>query len=477
MFKKLNLILMSALALGFTACDDIEDIDPQAYAQEPLMSLEGLTVSTGTAISGETVNLNISDKLDVIKTIATPELKEGQTVEYIMHFASSESFSDSKTLTVNSDGGSNYVFASDVNTIFRELLGKTDKARDFHVRFAAYFVYGDGARVRVGEKDTYFATSVMSVIPYTPEIFIDETYYLMVNGEKRAEFKNTGGDVYDNPTFKANAKVDLNVDMDYETFLCPWYIVAKTYAETQDASVARMVFAPELTEATEGKLLTNTGADDIPASGTLILDGSLLFTFNAETLDYVVEPAPNYLYTPGDVNNWDASVSQCLYSGDKIKYEGYAHFNGGFKLTETIDGSGNTYGYSSAGKLTVSTDFAGVENITATDGLYWCNVNVSNLTYNFTPISTIGIIGDFNSWGSSIAMTPSADYLVWKGEVTLTSTHGWKFRANNGWDINLGGSINDLKSNGSNIASPGDGTYEVVLDLSKLPYTATLTKK
>ena len=49
-------------------------------------------------------------------------------------------------------------------------------------------------------------------------------------------------------------------------------------------------------------------------------------------------------------------------------------------------------------------------------------------------------------------------------------------RANDAWDANLGGSFNDLRQNGSDI-SVKEGTYHVVLDLSSLPYKATLTAK
>ena len=87
------------------------------------------------------------------------------------------------------------------------------------------------------------------------------------------------------------------------------------------------------------------------------------------------------------------------------------------------------------------------------------------------------MIGDFNSWGSSVAMTPSSDFLTWTGELTLDAGQGWKFRANDGWDINLGGSLSNLVWNGDNISALGAGTYEVTLDLTTLPYTATAVKK
>ena len=52
-----------------------------------------------------------------------------------------------------------------------------------------------------------------------------------------------------------------------------------------------------------------------------------------------------------------------------------------------------------------------------------------------------------------------------------------KFRANNGWDINLGGNLSGLTYGGDNISISEAGNYKIVLDLSNpLKYKATITK-
>ena len=66
--------------------------------------------------------------------------------------------------------------------------------------------------------------------------------------------------------------------------------------------------------------------------------------------------------------------------------------------------------------------------------------------------------------------------LTWTGTIAMTAGE-YKFRFNNGWDINLGGSLDKLQFDGSNITIDEAGTYDVILDLSNLPYTATLVKK
>jgi hypothetical protein len=87
------------------------------------------------------------------------------------------------------------------------------------------------------------------------------------------------------------------------------------------------------------------------------------------------------------------------------------------------------------------------------------------------------VIGGFNSWGAQENLTPSADYLTWTGTVTIGAGDEWKFRANDNWDINLGGSLDNLTPGGDNIKTTEAGTYKITLDLSSLPYKATVVKQ
>ena len=182
------------------------------------------------------------------------------------------------------------------------------------------------------------------------------------------------------------------------------------------------------------------------------------------------------LYTPGGSNNWSHAASQLLFTKDYANYYGYANLNGIFNFTSAPNWDGINYG--NAGEGVLSTD-GGAGNLTVAEpGLYWLHVNLAALTYEATLVKTIGLIGDAtpNGWGASTALTPSADNLVWTGEVTFGAGE-FKFRANNEWTITLGGSMDDLQQDGGNLASPGAGTYAVTLDLSKLPYTCTMVKK
>ena len=113
----------------------------------------------------------------------------------------------------------------------------------------------------------------------------------------------------------------------------------------------------------------------------------------------------------------------------------------------------------------------------AQDGLYYCIVDVNNLTYSATLITSYGAIGGFNNWGAQTVMTPSSDFLTWTGEVTFSEGDEWKFRGNDNWDINLGGEATNLVWNGANLMAPGAGTYELTLSFASLPYPCTWVKK
>ena len=110
-------------------------------------------------------------------------------------------------------------------------------------------------------------------------------------------------------------------------------------------------------------------------------------------------------------------------------------------------------------------------------GLYYITLDLGAQTYTITKIDTIGAIGDFNGWGSQSNLTISDNGQSITGTVSFTGEGGWKLRANDNWDINLGGSMTDLTPGGDNLAQPAAGDYEVSLHLSTLPYTVTLTAK
>ena len=140
-----------------------------------------------------------------------------------------------------------------------------------------------------------------------------------------------------------------------------------------------------------------------------------------------------------------------------------------FKLGLAADGSLSA---SSSTQIPVPAEGAGFYYvlISSTDG--------QNFSYSATRLTSVGCIGDFNDWGGDVALTPNADGTVWSGEVDFVKAGGWKFRMNGDWAISLGENLTDLYPFAiTNLDLTEAGVYSVVLDLSRLPYSARLTAR
>lgn len=86
-----------------------------------------------------------------------------------------------------------------------------------------------------------------------------------------------------------------------------------------------------------------------------------------------------------------------------------------------------------------------------------------------------GIIGDAQgSWDNDTNMTWDATNSVFTVTLDLVSSGSFKFRANDGWDINYGGDLNALTAGGDNITVASDGNYTITFDPWGL--IATVTK-
>jgi hypothetical protein len=470
-------MLMAALAFGFTACeDDDTNALPQSNPQEPLMTVEGVSVAPGIAVTEGATDLlataTAGEKIAVLQVVEAANLPANAELEFVMQISKSEDYSTSQEVaTVVTD---NVVYVDPIEWQAAHLaeMGKNPKAQTTYLRFAAYAVNGTSS-VRLGGPDYYIGQGSLSVTPYPAEIFIDEAYYLEVNGEVVEQFGHSG-DVYDNPVFVL--KLDVSVDEVMNGW--EWRVLSKSYVDG-NTEKERTVFAPadDFVESTEGDLVTNVEGVE-PQAGILVQDGLRLLTVNVETLSFAFTSAVENLYTPGDANGWNQTASQMLYTNDYVNYMGYAVLApGGFKFTNAPDWNHTNYGDGGeAGML--STD-GGAGNLTVPEkGLYWCSVDIGALTYSTTQVVSIGVIGDATpaGWDADTDLT-SEDFLVWKGTVALKGSGELKFRANDGWDINLGGDVNNLSAGGANIPTPGEGNWEVTLDLSKLPYSCTFTKK
>lgn len=473
--KKIALMFVAALSLGFVACEDESTAIPQSNPQEATMTIEGLTVSYGADIAGETLDLAAAAEglVNVIHTDTVANLPLNSELVYRMHIAASEDFANYSVIEVNADGT---VAAAEWDNWFRANIGMAPTAKMNYVRFAAYVVK-ESSEVRLGGPEVYLAQKAINVTPIALDIKIEEAYYLLgdINGwdvKTAVKLNHAGGDVYDNPVFT------LALDIPAETTSWWWKIIPQSTYETGDwvsADDASFGTAENGSPELSGVLVARTETEDCGA-GCLTQGGQLLLTINMLERTYSFAEVIPSLYTPGNSNGWSPDASQILNTNDYVTYTGFAYLNGDFKFTSAADWDHINFG-NGGSEGVLSTD-PGAGNLSSgAEGLFWCTVDVAALTYKLSHVQTLGLIGDFNGWSSSVNLTPSADFLTWTGEATFTGEGSWKLRANDDWTDDWGGSVDGLEYKGGNIADPGAGTFDVTVSLATFPYTVTFSAK
>ena len=208
-------------------------------------------------------------------------------------------------------------------------------------------------------------------------------------------------------------------------------------------------------------------------------------TINMMESTYQIELMGNalrQLYVPGGHQGWNPGAAPILYSSKlDWKFDGYVYMEGGneFKFTSAPNWDGTNYGNAGDGKLS-SDGGAGNLKITET-GFYRLTVDLSKEPYTYSTTATNwGLIGDatVGEWSTSTPMTLNATTGEWTVATTLVGGKSFKFRANDGWDINLGGDMNNLSYGGDNISVAADGTYVITLKLGDASaYTCTVVKQ
>ncbi len=205
-------------------------------------------------------------------------------------------------------------------------------------------------------------------------------------------------------------------------------------------------------------------------------------TFSSVT-DYTVTPYETLIdypmiYVPGAYQGWSpGALNGRLFSYDlNSKYEGIIRLDGGeFKIAPapnwdnswggTLTASGNNYN----GVLNPSGG-----NFSAAAGVYKFTVDVTTLAIALTKTDDWGIIGGAippYDWSADVDLFYNGQRKMW--EITGDFKAGqFKFRANNGWDLNYGdsGADGSLNAGGDNIVLAVDGNYTIRLDTENLVY-------
>lgn len=489
---------MLALAIGFTSCEEPwEEAQPQTNAQEELFTAEDLVV---TSELPEAITLGGEDAaVAVAKFNSVSNLPAGAKVEFAMFMAKDDTFADAKEVVVNNVDSVAYANLSDLQATYTAVQGRNPQAKDVYVRYAAYVVNG-AEKVRINGLDAFYAASKVNVTPAHPGFEVEEAYYLVwgedgesLSLEDAIKFNHSDKDVYDDTNF--SIVVDITPEQVENGFW--WMVVPQSTIDageiSGEAGSAYGVMEGD-EESTSGALISYGRADEVNCVAAVTFEpGKYQFAVNMYYAnegqdnevyrEFAITPAFDNLWTPGNSNGWSHDASNMLSTSDYITYTGFAYLNGDFKFSNSNDWNHTNYGKTDV-EGTLSTD-GGAGNLPCGEaGLYWCSVNIPNLEYTITKIEKVGLIGGFNGWADVVAMTESitaANNIKYTGTIEVTSVENggneFKFRMTDDWAVNLGGTVDNLTNGGDNLKVEEVGTYEVVLDLSSLPYTCTVTKK
>lgn len=475
--KKLSLYIMSLLLIGFTACteDFNEDVaGPQTNPQEPALNIDFQIGNT--EITDFDLNTD-ADSVVVLKETSLPVYTETATVIYELEISGGTDFAKKAKAPVVFNGDTYKAATADLTNAVIELYGRKPEARALYSRLVSY-VTDNG--------QTVYSKSNTVNLKMTPKApVIEEAYYIIgdMNGwpasdvSKLVKFNHSGKDVYEDPVFSVVVEVPDN---------CSWKIVPHSLAKAVEDGLAENVWGDGILgceidgdTSEEGTLVVRKGGYD-PGAIKIEDAGWVKITLNMLDYTYKVEALGNaspYLYVVGSHQGWSPETAPIVYSTDFMNYEGYVYMPTGneFKFTSERSWDGTNYG--SGGEGLLSTD-GGAGNLNVTNaGFYLLKANTATLTWSAT--NTVwGLIGDAteNEWASSTPMnldTATGDWTV----ITTLKDGTFKFRANNEWEINLGGDITNLTYGGDNIQVTA-GVYKITLSISNVTvYKCTIVQQ
>lgn len=489
--KKLAIFSVLALCLGFSSCDNVDLPNPpgQSNPQEALFDAANLMVRTAnseTTVIDLTAFNNESRQVPLAMVTLTGDLPSGYALKFAVSISKDGNFDNAPVIECECPSTTVFADPDMLNGVLRT-FSKDVADQTVQIQLRPY-IYNTANHTSMVEVDRTFGPFTMVMKPFEPTTVIENSYYLLLSADGSTwnladaiASTHSSTNVYDDPEFKFN----FYIDQDQIDNGGVWWkvIPASTYAMA-DAWTTGAWYGTTDDEqpATEGTLVA---AGAIPGINMMI-SGPIMMSINMETLHFNYLSAIECYYTPGGSNGWNASNSQALWTNDYSFYFGFVAIDGEFKFNPDTDWKGRDFGVKdqpefSTGEYPVGKGKAlGSDNIKVpVNGLYYVTLTPDNdNAFELRNIGRVGIIGSATptDWSDDTALTPSADFLTWTGTIKLTEGE-LKFRFNGSWDLSLGGTADNLSTSGGNIASPGDGTYEVTVSFATYPYQAIFVKK
>lgn len=455
MIKKI--LLGMTLLMSMVSCtEDYTDWgNPQSNPKE-----EAVSFGNGSVTPVDVINLADvkTEKVKVASIVAPTSSNAAYTPNYKINF-------DGQSFDIDADGN---MATAELTSYIVDKWGKRPTERDIDATLDAWVSNGSTA-----VKMTTSATFQVKAIPEAP--VIEDGYYLvgdMFNVEAvgdapavdgwntvsaKQAFKHSDKDVYEDPIFTIT----------FETTKADqyWKIIPKANVDAgnTDASAAGVVGPKVDGEDSMTGSLTNGDAK----AGKIAKAGKYKLTIDMMDYSYTLEEV-NYdpfIYFIGSTDGWKSNDQKLALVDDaKGVYTGYVYLAdpnaAGFEFKfqraqgnwDTAIGAGT---FVSFGGAAIGVDNGNI-GVNAGEGVYYMDVNLSEGTITATKIETMGMIGGFNEWAGDAPMTWNAEEYCFEATNVGVTADGWKFRVNGGWDINLGGSLNNLTAGGDNITVAGN---------------------
>ena len=419
--------------------------NPQSNPQEEAVSFGDGSVTPVDVIDLAKVE---TEKVKVASIVAPTSSNAAYTPNYKINF-------DGQSFDIDADGN---MATAELTSYIVDKYGKRPTERDIDATLDAWVSNGATA-VKMATSEKF----QIKAIPEAP--VIEEGYYLVgdmfttddVNGwtkEVAKAFNHSDKDVYEDPVFTVS----------FETTKADqyWKIIPKKNIDSGDIWAAGVVGPKVDGDDSMTGTLTNGDAK----AGKIAKAGKYKLTINMMDYSYTIEEVKYdpFIYFIGATDGWtNAEQKLALVDANTGTYTGFLYcadpnnWGNQFKFQRVAGSWDNEI---NAGAFNTFDGAATNENgnigVNAGEGVYYFDVNLANGTIKATKVETMGIIGGFNNWGGDAAMTWNAEEYCFEATNVGVTADGWKFRVNGGWDINLGGSLNNLTAGGDNIAVAGN---------------------
>ena len=443
-----SLAAMASLALASCAGDYDDWANPQANEQEASAAKYGVTFANGSEAEG-----SMADE-DGIINLVTVNSSDANVSGFTLKDLKVNGVAVNGTLV----GNSVQVSASELEKLVCDQnKSRASVARDLNVETEVSINLASGDAVSISTKGE---TTGKFTPTATPQL--DEKGYYML-GQVNGNEWDAKSPVWMNKISDGVYQLKVTTTADKNWFK---FYAGSNFVSNDWDSINKGALGCKENGCEDGSGYIYYNGDSWGELQTMVIPGAGTWIVTLDMNNLTYSFAKPVLYMAGDANGW--SHIDYLSGEDGVNYTGFMYLNqNGFKFCSQQNWDGTNYGGAFFGQES--------DNIIMdeTEGYYKVDVDLSTKKYTLTPITTIGIIGDAteNGWsGDDINMTyvpynkETKEGRYWEVKDITLKTGVIKFRANDGWDINWGGELDNLTSKGNpaNIAVE-EGTYDIKL--------------